>query len=43
MNSDYKNHFNYLHIFTPFPPFPHGGRSTAQSISPLGETGKGVI
>jgi hypothetical protein len=30
-------------VFTPFPTFPHGGRSTEQSLSPLGETGKGVI
>jgi hypothetical protein len=26
---------------TPFPTFPHGGRS-GPSLSPLGETGKGV-
>ncbi len=28
--------------FTPFPAFPHRGRSRSRSLSPLGETGKGV-
>jgi hypothetical protein len=32
-----------LFVFTPFPTFPHGGRSTLKGFSPLGETGKGVI
>jgi len=30
-------------VITPFPTFPHGGRSTKENFSPLGETGKGVI
>jgi hypothetical protein len=34
---------NFCIVFTPFPTFPHGGRSISGGISPLGETGKGVI
>jgi hypothetical protein len=30
-------------VFTPIPTFPQGGRSTEKSLSPVGETGKGVV